>query len=230
MVASDAMTIATFIFDPLCGWCYGASPVLARMGEEGYGLDLLPIGRPEEARPIEPDFAALIWATDQQVTRHTRQPFTPAYRALLDGGEAQLDAWPATLAVIAVARTRPDRQLAALNALQIARFVNGRDTGSMAVVETILREIGLRNAADLMVSANPVLIASTEAAVLRGRGLLARYGMDGGPAVLLSSAGEARMLGAQELIARSEAQGVKAVPEARNARKPLGVAKGLVLV
>lgn len=200
------MTIATFIFDPLCGWCYGASPVLDRMGEEGFGIDLLPIGLPEEARPIEPDFAELIWGTDRLVAQHTGQPFTRAYQALLDGGSATLDAWPATLAVIAVARTRPDRQVAALQALQIARFVNGRDTGDMVVVETVLREIGLRNAADLFAAANPVLVAAAEAAVVRGRGLLAEHAVDGGPAVLLTGPDGSRLLGAKVLIARAEAQ------------------------
>jgi len=200
------MTIATFIFDPLCGWCYGASPVLDRMGEDGFGVELLPVGLPEEARPIEPDFAELIWATDRLVARHTGQPFTRAYHALLHGGFAHLDAWPATLAVVAVARTRPDRQVAALQALQIARFVNGRDTGAMAVVETILREIGLRNAADLLAEANPVLVAAAEAAVSRGRGMLAEHGADGGPAVLLTGPKGSRLLGAKVLIARAEAQ------------------------
>jgi putative protein-disulfide isomerase len=202
------MAIATFIFDPLCGWCYGASPVLDRMGER-LGIELLPVGLPEEARPIEPEFAELIWGTDQLVAKHTGQPFTRAYQALLNGGTAQLDAWPGTLAVIAVARTRPDMQVAALNALQIARFVNGRDTGNMAVVETILREIGLCNAAGLLATANPVLVAAAEAAVLRGRGLLAEYGADGGPAVLFTGPEGTRLLDAKVLIARSVAQRVR---------------------
>jgi putative protein-disulfide isomerase len=205
------MTIATFIFDPLCGWCYGASPVLDRMGEDGFGIDLLPVGLPEEARPIEPDFAELIWGTDRLVADHTGQPFTRAYQALLDCGTANLDAWPATLAVIAVARSRPDRQVMALNALQIARFVNGRDTGDMVVVETILREIGLRNAADLLASANPMLIAAAAAAVLRGRRLLAEHRADGGPAVLLTGREGTRLLGAKVLITRSVAQRARPV-------------------
>lgn len=208
------MTIATFIFDPLCGWCYGASPVLDRMGEDGFGIELLPIGLPEEARPIEPDFAELIWGTDRLVAQHTGQPFTRAYQALLNGGSANLDAWPATLAAIAVARTRPDRQVAALQALQIARFVNGRDTSDTMVVETILREIGLRNAADLLAAANPVLVAAAAAAVARGRGLLLEHGMDGGPAVLLTGPEGSRLLGAKVLIARAAAQKPRQEPVA----------------
>lgn len=208
------MTIATFIFDPLCGWCYGASPVLDRMGEEGFGIDLLPIGLPEEARPIEPEFAQLIWGTDRLVEQHTGQPFTRAYQALLGGGSANLDAWPATQALIAVARTRPDRQVAALQALQIARFVNGRDTGDMVVVETVLREIGLRNAADLCAAANPVLVAAAEAAVIRGRGLLAKHAVDGAPAVLLTGPEGTRLLSAKVLLARAEAQKSRGQPVA----------------
>lgn len=217
------MTVATFIFDPLCGWCYGAAPVLDRMGEDGFGLDLLPIGLPEEARPVEPAFAELIWSTDRLVAQHTGQPFTRAYQALLDGGSALLDAWPATMALIAVARTRPDRQMAALQALQTARFVSGRDTGSKFVVETILREIGLRNAAELLASGNPVLVATAAAAVARGRGLLAEHGLDGGPAVLLTGQDGARMLSPKVMIARAEAQKPLRAPaaEADGQRQPL---------
>lgn len=208
------MTIATFIFDPLCGWCYGASPVLERMREDGFGIDLLPTGLPDEARPIDTEFAELIWSTDRLVAQHTGQPFTRAYRTLLNGGSAHLDAWPATLAVIAVARTRPDRQSAWLQALQIARFVNGRDTGDLRTVETVLREIGLHNAADLVGSANPVLVAAAGAAVRRGRALLAEHGIDGGPAVLLTGHEGSRLLSAKVLIARSEAQRARPAPAA----------------
>nr|WP_314075437.1 hypothetical protein [uncultured Roseococcus sp.] len=200
------MTIAHFIFDPLCGWCYGAVPVLDRMRADGFGVELLPMGRTAEVPRVEGEFSGLIWETDRLVAKHTGQPFTRAYRCLLNGGTAWLDAWPATLAIIAVARTRPDRQMAALHALQIARFVNGRDTGDAAVVETILREVGLHNAADLCAASNPVLVAAAEAATRRAGDLLAEHGADGGPAVLLTGEDSPRLLGAKVLIARAAAQ------------------------
>ncbi len=214
------MTIASFIFDPLCGWCYGAAPVLERMGEDGFGIELLPLGQMAEACRIEGEFADLIWATDRLVAQHTGQPFTLSYRSLLKEGTAMRDASPATRAIIAVARTRPDRQVAALQALQIARFVNGRDTGDPTMVETILREIGLHHAADLCATANPVLVAATAAAVGRARALLAEYGTDDGPAVLLTSHDSPRLLGAKVLIARAAAQKPRAESAAGEPTRP----------
>ncbi|MDB5415844.1 MAG: DsbA family protein [Rubritepida sp.] len=195
------MTVATYLFDPLCGWCYGAAPVVERLAAAGTGVELLPVGLAEEARPIDAEFAGLIWGIDRRIWSHTGQPFTAAYRALLFSGLAVYDAWPATLAVIAVARTRPERQLDAFSALQIARFVMGRDTGDALVVETVLREIGLRNAADLLAAANPVLIAAADAAVIRGRRLLRENQTDGVPALLLDGDRQAaQFLGAKALM------------------------------
>ncbi|TIX61245.1 MAG: DsbA family protein, partial [Mesorhizobium sp.] len=34
----------TYLFDPLCGWCYGATPMLDRLEKSGVVLELLPTG------------------------------------------------------------------------------------------------------------------------------------------------------------------------------------------
>jgi protein-disulfide isomerase-like protein with CxxC motif len=49
-------TTVTYLFDPLCGWCYGASPVIQQLGQqaniqkEGAGLDA-DFGLAGRARP-----------------------------------------------------------------------------------------------------------------------------------------------------------------------------------
>ena len=32
----------TYLFDPLCGWCYGATPMLDRLAASGITLTLMP--------------------------------------------------------------------------------------------------------------------------------------------------------------------------------------------
>ncbi|GAB2835940.1 hypothetical protein GCM10027276_43070 [Comamonas piscis] len=50
-----------YLFDPLCGWCYGAGPVLDLLSQRGgEHLQLLPSGlfAGEGARPMDGAFAA----------------------------------------------------------------------------------------------------------------------------------------------------------------------------
>ena len=44
-----------YLFDPLCGWCYGAAPVLSALqGQPSVNVELLPTGlfSGEGARPM----------------------------------------------------------------------------------------------------------------------------------------------------------------------------------
>ncbi|TGU69964.1 DsbA family protein, partial [Mesorhizobium sp. M1C.F.Ca.ET.144.01.1.1] len=54
----------TYLFDPLCGWCYGATPMLDRLAASGVALELLPTGlfSASGARPMDAGFAAQAWA------------------------------------------------------------------------------------------------------------------------------------------------------------------------
>ncbi len=201
----------TFIFDPLCGWCYGAMPALEQLIESGREVELLPLAG--EARLINDDFAGLIWETDRLVAQRTGQPFTPSYYKLLHSRTAQLNSWPASLGIAAVVRTRPQRRLDALNALHVARYVSGRDTGDSEVVETILREIGLRGAADLLASSHPALIEAGRVAVNRGRALLQEHGLDDAPALLMHEADAVRLLTAKELMHMAMAGRAAGIPQ-----------------
>ena len=38
-------TTVTYLFDPLCGWCYGTSPSIQRLAlQANIGLELVPTG------------------------------------------------------------------------------------------------------------------------------------------------------------------------------------------
>ena len=73
----------TYLFDPLCGWCYGAGPALEQLSQlDNVAVELAPIGlfAGEGARPMDASFAAYAWQNDQRIARFTGQPFTAAYR------------------------------------------------------------------------------------------------------------------------------------------------------
>ena len=69
----------TYLFDPLCGWCYGAGPALERLGQLGdVTLELMPTGlfAGEGARAMDAQFAAYAWQNDERIARLTGQPFS----------------------------------------------------------------------------------------------------------------------------------------------------------
>ncbi len=53
-----------YLFDPLCGWCYGASPMLGHLRVAGISIELIPTGlfSGAGARPMDKGFAAYAWS------------------------------------------------------------------------------------------------------------------------------------------------------------------------
>lgn len=136
----------TYLFDPLCGWCYGAGPALERLALwDGLVVDLAPTGlfAGEGARPMDASFASYAWQNDQRIARLTGQPFSEAYRSrILGDANRMFDSAPGTLGVIAAGLNDPALELPALKALQYGRYVEGRDNSDRSVVADILAERG----------------------------------------------------------------------------------------
>ena len=117
-------TTISYLFDPLCGWCYGATAALSSMDTDpSITVELLPTGlfSGEGARPMDDDFATYAWSNDQRIARLTGQSFTERYRELVLGDYQQwFDSGPATVALTAVSLTDPTRELQALKVIQLS--------------------------------------------------------------------------------------------------------------
>jgi putative protein-disulfide isomerase len=196
----------TYLFDPLCGWCYGASPAIASLLEIGdLALELLPTGlfSGAGARPLDESFAAHAWANDQRIHALTGQTFSERYRTDVLGDRRQMiDSGPATLALTAVALTAPDREFAALAAIQSARYADGRDITAMATLADILAGLGLDTAASLLAEGAEELTVADAARVERGRQLLAAYRANGVPTLLFDDGSHRRKLDSEILFSK----------------------------
>jgi len=188
----------TYLFDPLCGWCYGAGPLLEQLaGVEGVMLELAPTGlfAGEGARPMDAHFAAYAWQNDQRIARLTGQTFSEAYRSeILGSVGAMFDSAPATLGLVAAGLTEPNRELEALKALQRTRYVDGRDNADLAVVADVLAQAGFAEAGRRVLAADEDLLAAYRARVEAGRAEMARFGADGVPAFVAGHEAERRLL------------------------------------
>ncbi|MBY6263162.1 DsbA family protein [Azospirillum sp. 412522] len=196
----------TYLFDPLCGWCYGASPAIASLLEiEDLVLEVLPTGlfSGAGARPLDEGFAAHAWAADQRIHSLTGQIFSERYRTgvLADRGQ-RLDSGPATLALTAVALTAPDREFAALAAIQSARYADGRDITAAATLADVLVGLGVDAAASLFTEGTEELTVADALRVERGRQLMATYRANGVPTLLFDDGSYRRRLDSEILFSK----------------------------
>jgi len=180
-----------YLFDPLCGWCYGATPALSALqGQPSVNVELLPTGlfSGEGARPMDSEFAAYAWSNDQRIERLTGQRFSEQYRHQVLGDRQRLfDSGPATVALTAVSLTAPARELEALKAIQSARYVDGKDVTSLETLAGLLRGLGLEEAAALVAQPRADLLAANQARTRRAQALMQEFGARGVPTLVAES-------------------------------------------
>ncbi|WP_372055766.1 DsbA family protein [Tistrella mobilis] len=199
----------TWLFDPLCGWCYGAAPAIRHLaGQAGVALDPLPVGLFADggAFSMNEGFASHAWAADQRIARLSGQPFTEAYRRKVLGAlTGRVDSGPATRALTAVRLAAvPEeavaQELAALEAIQRARYVDGRDNADAVVIAGVLEGLGLAAAAARFRAPDASLLAADRARVGAGREAMRRMGVRGVPALILGKGAGMRLVEAGQLF------------------------------
>lgn len=186
-----------YLFDPLCGWCYGSTPAVAALAAEAdIRIEPLPTGlfSGEGARPMDEGFADYAWSNDQRIERLTGQPFTSLYRTQVLGDRVRLfDSGPATVALTAVSLTEPASELEALRAIQTARYVEGRDITDLRTLVDVLKQLDLSDAAAQLERRPSTLLAANRARTTRASAWMRELGARGVPTFILGS-GPARTL------------------------------------
>jgi putative protein-disulfide isomerase len=136
--------ILHYIYDPLCGWCYGAKPLVhAAQG-------VLPViahggGMMSGAnrKAVSPQLRNYVMPHDRRIAEYTGQPFGEAYfEGLLRDDTAVFDSTPPIAAVLA-AEHIAGRGLELLGRLQTAHYVEGRRIADEAVLFELAKEIGM---------------------------------------------------------------------------------------
>lgn len=195
-------TTVTYLFDPLCGWCYGAAPVIGQLAQHpDIQLELAPTGLfAGSGQRMDASFAQYAWANDQRIAGLTGQRFTEAYRQNVLGRHgAAFDSSAMTLALTVVAESEPVRELEVLRVLQDARYVDGLDTGSPQVVEAVLRRMGLDGVADQLAEPDLALRERNASRLQQARRLMRSLGAQGVPGLVVHGAAGQRLLGGNAL-------------------------------
>ena len=202
------LTTITYLFDPLCGWCYGASPMIQKLSQQSsLRLELAPTGlfAGANGRALNAEFAQYAWSNDLRIGKITGQVFSEQYRSdVLGKSGSRVDSATATLALTAVSVVDPAREPESLKLIQEARYVHGLDITSTAVVEKLLRDVGLAAAADLLASDSAELSQRNDARLQSAQRLMQTFGASGVPALIVTKGDSRRLLRGDALFGSFE--------------------------
>ena len=190
-------TTVTYLFDPLCGWCYGASPAIQKLRQQSaITLQLAPTGLfAGGGRTLDASFADYAWANDQRIEVLTGQRFTDVYRTQVLGNlGGSFDSAAATLALTATALTSPQRELETLKMLQEARYVQGLNTSATPLVVSLLRDADLNPAADMLTAQSYELVSANTARIDQAQRLMQAHSVNGVPALVVTNDRGRRLL------------------------------------
>lgn len=194
-----------YIYDPLCGWCYGAKPLLHAAQQ------VLPIqlhgggmmsGNNRQA--VSPQLRGYVMPHDRRIAEYTGQPFGEAYfEGLLRDHSAVFDSAPPTAAVLA-AEQLEGRGLELLGRLQTAHYVEGRRIADKDVLLALAESIGFEpQAFETAFTQN--LGPQTDAHIKDSRQWLAKVGGQGFPTLALEQDGHFILLDISPWLGKPEA-------------------------
>lgn len=177
------MSTLHYIFDPLCGWCYAAAP-LVKAAREVPGLKIVFHGGGmlvgDHRRPITPDWREYVLPHDQRISAMTGQPFGSAYTdGLLRDESVVLDSAPPTTAILA-AQAMAGRGLDMLARAQQAHYVEGRSMSDPRVLAGLAVDLGLHEQA-FTAEFERLRGPATDAHIASSRRWLAQLGSQGFP-------------------------------------------------
>jgi len=180
-----------YIFDPMCGWCYAAAPLVdAARSVPGLKVEFHGGGMMTGAnrRAISPQWREYVMPHDRRIAELTGQPFGEAYfEGLLRDNGAVMDSEPPTTAVLAAEALREGGGLDMVHRLQRAHYVEGRRIADAGVLNAVATELGF----DAEAFASTFARLSGEATsqhIAASRQLLQRAGGQGFPTFLLTPA------------------------------------------
>jgi putative protein-disulfide isomerase len=198
--------ILHYIFDPLCGWCYGAAP-LVEAARGIAGLNIAPHGggmmTGGNRQPVTDALRSYVMPHDERIAGLTGQRFgTDYFDGLLRDPAAMFDSEPPTTAILG-AQALAGRGLDLLRRIQHAHYVQGQRVADAAVLRALAVDIGLD--ADAFDTAYAKAQgAETAAHIAASRRLLAQVGGTGFPTLALERNGVYTLLEPSRHLGRPE--------------------------
>ncbi|BAK76866.1 putative protein-disulfide isomerase [Pseudogulbenkiania sp. NH8B] len=228
-------TVLHYLYDPLCGWCYGAAPLVeaARaIPELHVALHGGGMMSGANRQPVSVALRNYVMPHDHRIAALTGQVFGADYfDGLLRDTGAVFDSTPPTTAILA-AEALGERGADLLKRIQIAHYVEGRRIADTEVLSQLAADIGLDPTAFATESARQDG-AATQAHIAASRHLLGQVGGRGFPTFALQQGDTLTLLDAGRFFGQPavwrhflEQQGRATLAEAPAAAAQPGCANG----
>lgn len=202
IIEEDTMTATKlhYIFDPLCGWCYGAAPLVqAVQNIPKLTLVLHGGGMMSGAnrRQIDSQWRGYVMPHDRRIAQLSGQIFGDDYfNKLLNDTSVMMDSTPPIAAILA-AEELAGRGTEMLHHIQHAHYVEGRRIADTHVLAELAVELGLESEI-FIYTYNTALVTSNQH-IAESRTLLAKVHGHGFPTfVLEDEQGKITLLPASE--------------------------------
>ncbi len=201
------MSAATlhYIYDPLCGWCYGAEPLL-HAAHSVLPIQLHGGGMMTGAnrQSVSPQLRDYVMPHDRRIAEYTGQPFGEAYfEGLLRDHDAVFDSAPPITAVLAAEKIAGSG-LELLARLQTAHYVEGRRIADRDVLRDLAESIGL-DPQVFNTAFTEILGAATQAHIKSSRQWLAKIGGQGFPTLALEQDEQLHLIDISPWLGKPEA-------------------------
>ncbi|MFS2100533.1 DsbA family protein [Variovorax sp. Varisp85] len=187
---NDTITLH-YIFDPLCGWCYAAAPLVdAARNMPGLQVAFHGGGMMTGAnrRAITPQWREYVIPHDRRIAEMTGQPFGEGYfEGLLRDTGAVMDSEPPITAILAAESLRSGGGLDMVHRLQRAHYVEGRRIADAQVLKAVAAELGFDTEA-FAAAVERLAGEATAQHIAESRQLLQRAGGQGFPTFVLTRA------------------------------------------
>lgn len=187
-------SILHYIYDPVCGWCYGAAPLIKSASDlPDIQIELhaggLWMGADE--KKVTPQLREFVMTNDARISQLTGQVFGDGYfNGLLTNHNAIITSEPPIRAILAAQCQSPQMGLPMLQAIQQAHFVKGHEVSQAETLIALAQDLGL-NVAQFEADFNQVDVQNHVTAT---RQLMTRFQAQGFPTLLLEINGHVHRL------------------------------------
>lgn len=136
-----------YVYDPLCGWCYGFHPVMEKIKQrfdEQLSIEVKPGGLAvgDRAQTIARGYSFINDAL-HQVEKTAGVEFGRNFKLLAEEGSYLYDSMPPCRAQVAVNQIAPARALSFAGAMQKALFMDGKNLNKRETYHSVIDELNI---------------------------------------------------------------------------------------
>lgn len=177
-----------YFFDPMCGWCYGASSLIEALNDSSDFELIYHPGGMMRRQAIDPSFRQHILRSDEMIAEKTGAVFGDAYKdRVLSKQELVFDSYLATRAIL-VAEEMGLNPFSMLKAVQATHYQEG---GHIEVLDT-LKALAVQQGLDESVWIEKMQQAETTVsdAIVETQKLMGQLQVNGYPTLIVESKGK----------------------------------------